>query len=68
MVMNPLALRYAIRLLHMRYPVVKKMLFWDTVFARTLQTIPETIVTDGAAEDTGGDWRKTLDKYRIQDK
>jgi transposase len=35
---------------------------------RTLQTIPETIVTDGATEDTGGDWKQTLDKYRIQDK
>jgi hypothetical protein len=35
---------------------------------RTLQTIPEMTVTDGAAEETGGDWKQTLDKYRIQDK
>jgi hypothetical protein len=93
----------------MRYPVVRKTLYLDTMFAkkvkslrqhtcaqiftdgvsftyaypmkkksqagdhlekllRTLQTIPEMIVTDGAAEETGWDWKQTLDKYRIQDK
>jgi transposase len=108
-VINPLARRYTTRLPHLRYPVVKKMLYSDTMFAkktkslrqhtcaqvfthgvgfthaypmkkkseagdrlekllRTLQTIPETIMTDGAAEETGGDWKRTLDKYRIQDK
>jgi hypothetical protein len=32
---------------------------------RKHQTIPEMI---GAAEETGGDWERTLDKYWIQDK
>jgi hypothetical protein len=35
---------------------------------RTLQAIPEAIVTDGAGEEIGGDWKRTLKKYRIQDK
>jgi transposase len=35
---------------------------------RTLQTIPEMIVTDGVAKETSGDWKRTLDKYWIQDK
>jgi hypothetical protein len=26
------------------------------------------IVTDRAAEETGGDWKQTLDKNQIQDK
>jgi transposase len=26
------------------------------------------IVTDRAAEETGGDWKQTLEKYRAQDK
>jgi hypothetical protein len=97
------------RLPHLRYPVVKKRLYSDTMFAqktkslrqhmcaqvfmdgvgfthaypmkkkseagdqlkkflRTLQTIPEAIVTEGAGEETGGDWKRTIDKYRIQDK
>jgi hypothetical protein len=98
MVINPLARRYTTRLPQMRYPVVKKMLYSDTMFTkktksdgirfthaypmkkkseagdrlekllRTLQMIPETIVTDGAAEETGGDWKQTVDKYRIKDK
>jgi hypothetical protein len=109
MVMNPLARRYTTRLLHLQYPVVKKTLYSDTMFAKNTkslrqhtcaqvfkdgigfnhaypmkkkseardqlekllrkhQTIPEMIVTDGAAEETGGDWERTLDKYWIQDK
>jgi hypothetical protein len=97
------------RLPHLRYPVVKKMLYSDTMIAkktksprqhtcaqvftdgvsfthayprkkkseardrlekllRTLQTIPEAIVTDGAGEETRGEWKRTIDKYRIQDK
>jgi transposase len=35
---------------------------------KTLQTIPEAIVTNGAGEETGGDCKWTIDKYRIQDK
>jgi hypothetical protein len=109
MVINPLARRYTTRLLHLQYPVVKKTLYSDTMFAkktkslrqhtcaqvftdgiglthafpmkkkseagdrlekliRTLQTILEAIVTDGAGEEIGGDWKRTIDKYRIQDK
>jgi hypothetical protein len=96
MVIKPLAHRYTTRLPHLRCPVVKKMLYSDTMFAqktkslrqhtcaqvftdgvgfthaypmkkkseagdrlekllRTLQTIPEAIVTDGAGEEIGGD-------------
>jgi hypothetical protein len=96
MVINPLARRYTTRLPHLRYPVVKKTLYSDTMFAqktkslqqhtcvqvftegagfthaypmkkkseardqlekllRTLQTIPEAIVTDEAGEEIGGD-------------
>jgi hypothetical protein len=108
-VINPFARWYTTRLAHLRYPVVKKYLYSDTMFAkktkllwqhtcaqvfmdgvgfthavpmkkksepgdrlekllRTLQTIPELIVTDTAGEETGSDWKQTLDKYRIQDK
>jgi transposase len=35
---------------------------------RTLQTIPEAIVTDGASEETGGDRKQTIDKCQIQGK
>jgi hypothetical protein len=35
---------------------------------QTLHTIPEAIVTDRAGEEIGGDWMRTIDKYRIQDK
>jgi transposase len=109
MVINPLAHRYTTRLPHLRYPVVKKMLYSDTLFERktkslqqhtctqvftdgvwfthaypmkkkseagdrlekllrTRQTIPEVIVTDGAGEEIGGNWKQMIDKYRIQDK
>jgi hypothetical protein len=34
MVINPLASQYTTRLPHLRYPVVKKMLYSDTMFAR----------------------------------
>jgi hypothetical protein len=34
----------------------------------TLKTIPDMIVTDGAAKENGGDWKQTLEKYWIQDK
>jgi transposase len=108
-VINPLGRRYTTRLPHLRYPVVKKTLYSDTMFAkktkslrqhtcaqvftnsvgfthaypmkkkseagdrlekllRTLQTIPEAIVTDGAGEEIGGDWKQTIDKYRIHGK
>jgi hypothetical protein len=97
------------RLPHLRYPVVKKTLYSDTMFAkmtkslqqhtcaqvftdgvgfthaypmkkkseardrlekllRTLQMIPEAIIRDGAGEEISGDWKQTIDKYRIQDK
>jgi hypothetical protein len=109
MVINPLAHQYTTRLPHLQYPVVKKTLYSDTMFAkktkslrqhtcaqvltdgvdfthaypmkkkseagdrlekllRTLQMIPEAIVTDGAGEETRGDWKQTIVKYRIQDK
>jgi hypothetical protein len=50
------------------YPMKKKSEAGDRLekLLRTLQTIPEAIVTDGAGEETGGDWKQTLDKYRIQ--
>jgi hypothetical protein len=35
---------------------------------RILQRSPEAIITDGAGEEIGGDWKRTIDKYRIQDK
>jgi hypothetical protein len=94
-VINPLGRQYTTRLPHLRYPVVKKTLYSDTMFAkktkslrqhtcaqvftdgvgfthtypmkkkleagdrlekllRTLQTIPEAIVTDGVGEEIGG--------------
>jgi hypothetical protein len=109
MVINPLVHRYTTRLPHLWYPVVKKTLYSDTMFAkktkslwqhtcaqvfmdgigfthaypmkkkseardrlekllRTLQTIPEALVTDGAGGEIGMDWKQTLDKYWIQDK
>jgi hypothetical protein len=34
MVINPLARRYTTRLPHLRYPVVKKTLYSDTMFAK----------------------------------
>jgi hypothetical protein len=34
----------------------------------TLQTIPEAIVTDGAGEEIGGNWKRIINKYWIQDK
>jgi hypothetical protein len=109
MVVNQLGRWYMMRLPHMRYPVVWKILYLDTMFVKkvkslrqhtctqiftdgigfmhaspmkkmaeadlrleklitTLKTISDMIVTDGAAEETGGDWKQTLKKYRIQDK
>jgi hypothetical protein len=52
------------------YPMKKKSEARDRLekLLRTLQTIPEALVTDGAGEEIGGDWKRTLDKYRIQDK
>jgi transposase len=52
------------------YPMKKKLEAGDRLkkLLRTLQTIPEAIVTDGAGEETGGDWKQTNDKCRIQDK
>jgi hypothetical protein len=52
------------------YPIEKRLEAGDQLkkLLKTLQTIPETIVTDGAGEETGRDWKQTLDKYRIQDK
>jgi hypothetical protein len=49
------------------YPMKKKSEIRDQLekLLRFLQTIPEEIVTDGASEETGGDWKRTLDKYRI---
>jgi hypothetical protein len=109
MVINPLGCRYTTRLPHLWYPVVKKTLYSETMFAkktkslqqhtcaqvfmdgvgfthtylmkkkseagdrlkkllRTLQMIPEAIVTDGAGEEIGGDWKQTINKYRIHGK
>jgi hypothetical protein len=39
MVMNPLSRRYTTRLPHLRYPVVKKMLYSDTMFARKTKSL-----------------------------
>jgi hypothetical protein len=39
MVMNPLARRYTTRLPYLRYPVVKKMLHSDTMFARKTKSL-----------------------------
>jgi hypothetical protein len=52
------------------YPMKKKSEAGDQLekLLRTLQTIPEASVTDGAGKEIGGDWKRTLDKYRIQDK
>jgi hypothetical protein len=52
------------------YPMKRKSEAWDQLekLIRTLQTIPEAIVTDGAGEEIGSDWKRTIDKYRIQDK
>jgi hypothetical protein len=49
------------------YPMKKKSKVGDLLkkILRTLQMIPEMIVMDGAAEETGGDWKQTNDKYRI---
>jgi len=33
-----------------------------------LGVIPATIITDGAAEETGGDWKETVSKYHIRHK
>jgi hypothetical protein len=53
------------------YPMKKKSEAGDRLekLLRTLQTIPEAIVTDGAGEEIGGgDWKQTIDKYRIHSK
>jgi hypothetical protein len=52
------------------YPMKKKSEAGDRLkkLLRTLLTIPEVIVTDGAGKEIGGDWKRTIDKYRIQDK
>jgi hypothetical protein len=52
------------------YPMKKKSEAGDRLekLLRTLQAIPEAIVTDGAGEEIGGDWKRTIDKYQIQDK
>jgi hypothetical protein len=46
------------------YPMKKKSEAGDRheKLLMTLQTIPEMIVTEGAAEENGGDWKQTLDK------
>jgi hypothetical protein len=52
------------------FPMKKKSEAGDRLekLLRTLQMIPEAIVTDGAGEEIGGDWKRTIDKYQIQDK
>jgi hypothetical protein len=52
------------------YPMKRKSEAGDRLekLLRTLQTIPEAIVTDGAGEEIGGDWKQTIDKYRIHGK
>jgi hypothetical protein len=39
MVINPLARQYTTRLPHLRYPVVKKMLYLDTMFAKKTKSL-----------------------------
>jgi hypothetical protein len=41
MVINPLARRYMTRLPHLRYPVVKKMLYSDTMFAQKTKSLQQ---------------------------
>jgi hypothetical protein len=41
MVINPLARRYTMRLPHLRYPVVKKTLYSDTMFARKTKSLQQ---------------------------
>jgi hypothetical protein len=52
------------------YPMKKKLEAGDRLekLLRTLQTIPESIVTDGAGEEIGRDWKQTINKYRIHGK
>jgi hypothetical protein len=52
------------------YPMKKKLEAGDRLekLLRTLQTIPEAIVTNGAGEEIGGDWKRPIDKHWIQDK
>jgi hypothetical protein len=52
------------------FPMKKKSEAGDRLekLLRTLQTIREAIVTDGSSEEIGGDRKRTIDKYRIQDK
>jgi hypothetical protein len=50
-VINPLARQYMMRLPHLRYPVVKKMLFSDTMFANMTKSLQQhtcaQVFTDG---------------------
>jgi hypothetical protein len=50
-VINPLARRYTTRLPHLRYPVVKKALYSDTMFAKMTKSLQQhtctQVFTDG---------------------
>jgi hypothetical protein len=76
-VIHPLTHRYQTRQPHMCYPRVEKQLYFDTLFAKTkslrMHTCNQvftngTIITDPAAEETGGDWKDTVSKYHIRHK
>jgi hypothetical protein len=50
------------------YPLKSKALAWMTVksVVTDMNAIPEMIVTDGAMEETGGQWKKEMQHYRIK--
>jgi hypothetical protein len=50
------------------YPLKSKALAWTTVklVVTDMNAIPETIVTDGAMEETGGQWKKEMQHYWIK--
>jgi hypothetical protein len=49
------------------YPLKSKALAWTTVKSviSDMNAIPQTVVTDGAMEETGGQWKKEMQHFRI---
>jgi hypothetical protein len=50
------------------YPLKSKSLAWTTVstMISDINAIPMVVITDGAAEETGGPWKKEMQHYRIK--
>jgi hypothetical protein len=50
------------------YLLQSKALAWTTIksVVKDMNAIPETIVTDGAKEETGGQWKKEMQHYQIK--